>query len=109
MLRINYIAHYIIILSVVFAGVLSTHICLDDGVDSSSRISIVDDTSKDNSSTASSDCSQTSCCQHCNHLFDTGNNIVSSFSTIDIKTLGDTSYSPLISEHLNLPSRPPKA
>ena len=108
MLRINSITHYIIILSVVFAGILSTHICLDNNVETNSSISLVVDGSEDNSSTASSDCSKTSCCQHCNHLFDKGNNSVSSFPQVDVKTFDDKNY-PLLSDHIHLPSRPPRA
>lgn len=109
MFKVKFIAHFVVIASLLFVGVLFSHNCLSE-IDSTAKISIIDNNHNNDSDIAISlECSQTSCCHNCNHLFDTKNNFSSNFLRVELKTLGNADKEPILSEYLNLPSRPPRA
>lgn len=109
MFKIRLITHFVVIASLLFAGVLLSHNCLSE-IDSSAEVSIIDNNhNNDSGITISLECSQTSCCHNCNHLFDAKNNFSSNFLRVELKTLRNADKEPILSEYSNLPSRPPRA
>lgn len=110
MLHIKNIAHLLIIISMLFVGVASAHICLDDGAENNTSISLISDQSDDNSSAdIAFDCCESACHHNCNHIFSLNQNLVSEFSDFAGINLIDSYNYPLPLKHVFLPSKPPKA
>ncbi len=106
MSKFKFAIHLLIILSVLSAGVASSHVCLDSHAENSiSAISLADNSS----SNIAFSCCESSCYHNCNHLFSLNSNLNSEFSSPIEKNLVD-SYSYFITlNYLSLPSKPPKA
>ncbi len=110
MLKFNSTVHLLIIISMLFVGVASAHICLDDGTENNTSISLMPDQSDDNSSSdIAFDCCESSCHHGCNHIFTLNQNVISELSDFAGIGLIDYYNYPLPLKHVFLPSKPPKA
>lgn len=92
-----------------FAGIASTHICMDDGEPNNASVSLISDQSDDSSSDIAFDCCESSCHHNCNHLFSLSQNLPSELPGFAEKNLVDSYNYSLPLNYVSLPSKPPKA
>lgn len=92
-----------------FTGIASAHICMDDGEKNNASASLISDQSDDSSSDVAFDCCESSCHHNCNHLFSLGQNLSSEISGFTEKNLVDSYNYSLPLNYVSLPSKPPKA
>ena len=109
MSRQKFAIHFLIIISMLFTGIASAHICMDDGEQNNVSASLISDQSDDSSSDIAFDCCESSCHHNCDHLFSLGQNLSSEISGFAEKNLVDSYNYSLPLNYVSLPSKPPKA
>jgi len=101
--------HFLIILSMLSAGIASDHICLDSNAENNVSVVASSDHSDNSSSDIASDCCESSCHHNCNHLFSLNQNLDSELSDFVEKDLVDSYNYSIPLNYVSLPSKPPKA
>ncbi len=109
MLHIKNIAHLLIIISMLFVGVASAHICLDDDAEHNISVVSLADETDNSSSDIAFDCCESSCHHNCNHLFSLNQNLDIELSGFVEKDLVDSYNYSIPLNYVYLPSKPPKA
>jgi hypothetical protein len=109
MSRQKFAIHFLIIISMLFTGIASAHICMDDGEQNNTSASLIFDQSDDSSSDIAFDCCESSCHHNCNHLFSLGQNLSSELTGFVEKNIVDSYKYSLPLNYVSLPSKPPKA
>ena len=109
MSRCKIAIHFLIILSMLSAGVASAHICLDDDAEHNIYVVSVADKTDNSSSDVAFDCCDSSCHHNCNHLFSLSSNLTSGLSDFSEKNLVDSYNDSIPLNYTSLPFKPPKA